>query len=41
MTDDVRLRLGNAETVEGKNAFVDAVNAFLASVEGFPPAPRL
>jgi hypothetical protein len=35
MTDDVRLRLGNAETVEGKAAFVDAVNAFLASVAGF------
>ncbi len=35
MTDDVRLRLGNAETVEGKTAFVDAVNAFLASVGGF------
>jgi hypothetical protein len=34
MTDDVRLRLGNAETVEGKTAFVDAVNAFLASVAG-------
>lgn len=35
MTDDVRLRLGNAETVEGKAAFVDAVNAFLGSVAGF------
>ncbi len=35
MTDDVRLRLGNAETVEGKTAFVDALNAFLASVAGF------
>jgi ketosteroid isomerase-like protein len=35
MTDDVRLRLGNAETVEGKTAFVDAVNAFLASIAGF------
>jgi ketosteroid isomerase-like protein len=35
MTDDVRLRLSNAETVEGKTAFVDAVNAFLASVGGF------
>jgi ketosteroid isomerase-like protein len=35
MTDDVRMRLGNAETVEGKTAFVDAVNAFLASVGGF------
>jgi ketosteroid isomerase-like protein len=35
MTDDVRLRLGNAETVEGKSAFVEAVNAFFASVAGF------
>jgi ketosteroid isomerase-like protein len=35
MTDDVRLRLGNAETVTGKAAFVDAVNAFLGSVAGF------
>ena len=35
MTDDVRLRLGNAETVEGKTAFVDALNTFLASVAGF------
>jgi ketosteroid isomerase-like protein len=35
MTDDVRMRLGNAETVEDKTAFVDAVNAFLASVGGF------
>jgi ketosteroid isomerase-like protein len=35
MTDDVRLRLGNAETVEGKAAFVTAVNAFLDSVAGF------
>jgi ketosteroid isomerase-like protein len=35
MTDDVRLRLGNAEPVEGKSAFVEAVNAFLASVTGF------
>jgi len=34
MTDDVRMRLGNAETVEGKTAFVDAVNAFLASSGG-------
>jgi ketosteroid isomerase-like protein len=32
MTDDVRLRLGNAEMIEGKTAFVDAVNAFLGSV---------
>lgn len=35
MTDDVRLRLGNAETVEGETAFVDAVNALLAPVAGF------
>ena len=28
MTDDVRLRLGNADTVEGKAAFVEAVTAF-------------
>jgi ketosteroid isomerase-like protein len=35
MTDDVSLRLGNAETVMGKAAFVDAVSAFLGSVAGF------
>jgi ketosteroid isomerase-like protein len=35
MSDDVRLRLGNAETVEGKSAFVEAVNGFFASVAGF------
>jgi ketosteroid isomerase-like protein len=35
MTDDVRLRLGNADPVQGKSAFVEAVNAFFASVEGF------
>jgi ketosteroid isomerase-like protein len=35
VTDDVRLRLGNAEPVRGKSAFVEAVNAFLASVAGF------
>jgi hypothetical protein len=34
VTDDVRLRLGNAGTVEGKAAFVDAVNEFLGSVAG-------
>ena len=34
MTDDVRLRVGNAEMIQGKTAFVDAVNAFLASVAG-------
>jgi ketosteroid isomerase-like protein len=35
MTDDVRLRLGNAEPVEGKPAFVEAVKGFFASVAGF------
>jgi len=35
MTDDVRLRLGNADTVEGRAAFVDAVSAFVGSVAGF------
>jgi ketosteroid isomerase-like protein len=35
MTDDVRLRLGNAEPVQGTPAFVEAVNAFIASVAGF------
>jgi ketosteroid isomerase-like protein len=35
VTDDVRLRLGNAEPVQGKSAFVEAVNVFLASVGGF------
>jgi ketosteroid isomerase-like protein len=34
MTDDVRLRLGNAEMLQGKAAFVDAVNAFLGSIAG-------
>jgi hypothetical protein len=29
------VRIGNAETVEGKTAFVDAISAFLASVAGF------
>jgi hypothetical protein len=32
VTDDVRLRLGNAAPSQGKSAFVDAVNAFLASL---------
>jgi ketosteroid isomerase-like protein len=32
MTDDVQLRLGNAEMIQGKAAFVDAVSAFLGSV---------
>jgi ketosteroid isomerase-like protein len=35
MTDDVHLRLGNAEPVQGKAAFVGAVNAFLSSVGAF------
>ncbi len=35
MSDDVRLRLGNAETVAGKSAFAEAVNGFFASVAGF------
>jgi ketosteroid isomerase-like protein len=35
MTDDVRLRLANAEPVEGKATFVEAVKAFLGSVAGF------
>lgn len=35
VTDDVRLRLGNAATVEGKSAFLDAVHAFYGSVAQF------
>ena len=35
MTDDVRLRLGNADPVEGKRAFIEAVTAFLGSVADF------
>jgi ketosteroid isomerase-like protein len=35
VTDDVRLRLGNAAPVRGKPAFVEAVDAFVASVGGF------
>jgi ketosteroid isomerase-like protein len=34
MTDDVRLRLGNAEVIEGRPAFIAAVDAFLASIAG-------
>jgi ketosteroid isomerase-like protein len=34
MTDDVKLRLGNAATIIGRAAFVDAVNAFLGSIAG-------
>ena len=32
MTDDVQLRLGNAQMIQGKAAFIDAVHAFLGSV---------
>jgi ketosteroid isomerase-like protein len=35
MTDDVGLRLGNAQPVQGRSAFVEALNAFLASVAAF------
>jgi ketosteroid isomerase-like protein len=35
MTDDVRLRLGNAQMVEGKPAFIEAVAAFVGSVAQF------
>jgi ketosteroid isomerase-like protein len=35
MADDVHLRLGNAEPVQGKAAFVGAANAFLSSVGAF------
>jgi ketosteroid isomerase-like protein len=34
VTDDIQLRLGNMETVHGNVAFVEAVNAFFASVGG-------
>ena len=34
MTDDVQLQLGNEKMVNGKAAFVDAVNAFLGSIVG-------
>jgi len=34
MTDDVELRLGNADMIKGKAAFVDAVDAFLGSIAG-------
>ena len=34
MTDDVRLQLGNAEPLQGKPAFVAAVNGFHSSVAG-------
>ena len=35
VTDDVQLRLGNAEPVHGRFAFTEAVNAFIASVGSF------
>jgi ketosteroid isomerase-like protein len=35
MADDVRLQLGNADAVEGKSAFVEALQAFFASVARF------
>lgn len=34
MTDDVHLRLGNADLIHGKGSSVDAVNGFLASIAG-------
>jgi ketosteroid isomerase-like protein len=34
VTDDVQLRLGNAEMIQGRAAFVDAVTAFLGSIAG-------
>jgi ketosteroid isomerase-like protein len=34
MTDDVQLRLANAPLVQGKGAFIAAVNGFLESVAG-------
>ena len=34
-TDDVRLQIGNAPVVEGKRAFVDSLEAFVASVASF------
>jgi ketosteroid isomerase-like protein len=34
VTDDVEVRLGNADTINDKTAFVDAVKAFLASIAG-------
>ena len=32
MTDDVRMRLGNADTVEGKAEFLEATATFVASI---------
>ena len=34
MTDDVHLRLGNADPMHGKAALVDAVTGFLGSIAG-------
>lgn len=34
MTDDVRMRLGNGDLVEGKAAFEQAVEAFFGSIAG-------
>ena len=34
MTDDVRLQLGNADVVEGKAEFVEALDTFFVSVAG-------
>lgn len=34
VTDDVEVWLGNADTINGKTAFVAAVNGFLGSVAG-------
>jgi ketosteroid isomerase-like protein len=33
MTDDVRMRLGNADLVDGKAKFLEATEAFVASIE--------
>jgi ketosteroid isomerase-like protein len=35
MTDDVRLQIGNAEVVNGKEEFTRSLEAFFASVAGF------
>jgi ketosteroid isomerase-like protein len=35
MTDDVRLQLGNADIVNGKAEFVEALETFFVSVAGF------
>ena len=33
MTDDVRMRFGNADVVHGKPAFLEAAQTFVASIE--------